>query len=238
MRVRKREHCRNFSPEDSLCDKYVCAPAFEAKPDCTQSRLYTQAIVFLLSEIIRPISVVRVPFFFTNQNFFCAMTTKLHTLPESEEAMMRVYRIALRELGVQERSGAGEHHPRIVAYHQTTNLPQTPTGALSDETPWCASFVNWCLREAGYAGTNSARARSFLSFGMPVAPDEIRRGDIVIFSRGVHPTAGHVGFFVDWSSASASVMTVLGGNQSNRVSFARYARKDLLGIRRVKAETR
>lgn len=63
-------------------------------------------------------------------------------------------RIARGELGQREIAGAA-HNPRIVAYHQTTSLR-----ASNDETPWCASFVNWAMEKAGHKGTGSAAAIS------------------------------------------------------------------------------
>lgn len=141
--------------------------------------------------------------------------------------MQNVYHIALKELGVQERAGA-DHNPRILEYHQATSLKAT-----SDEVPWCAAFVNWCLREAGFQGTNSARARSFLAWGESVAINDIKPGDIVVFSRGNNPILGHVAFFHSWKNKRTGIMTVCGGNQSNSVSLSRYSLENLIGIRRA-----
>lgn len=33
----------------------------------------------------------------------------------------------------------------------------------AQSTPWCAAFVNWCLKEAGLPGTNSNLAKSFVN---------------------------------------------------------------------------
>jgi hypothetical protein len=38
--------------------------------------------------------------------------------------MQEAYRIALKELGVEERAGA-DHNPRILEYHQATSLKAT-----------------------------------------------------------------------------------------------------------------
>ena len=143
--------------------------------------------------------------------------------------MKTLYSIALKELGVQEHIGIA-HNPRILAYHQATSLK-----ASSDEIPWCASFVNWCLREAGFNGTHSASARSFLAWGHDVLLEEAKQGDIVIFSRersaqGSNPTFGHVGFY---AGRTATTINVLGGNQSNRVSLAAYPISKLLSVRRA-----
>ena len=138
--------------------------------------------------------------------------------------METLYSIALKELGVQEHIGIA-HNPRILEYHQATSLK-----ASSDEIPWCASFVNWCLQEAGVRGTNSASARSFLDWGHDVLLEDAKQGDIVIFSRGSNPRLGHVGFY---AGRTATTINVLGGNQSNRVSLAAYPISKLLSLRRA-----
>ena len=138
--------------------------------------------------------------------------------------MKTLYSIALKELGVQEHIGIA-HNPRILEYHQATSLK-----ASSDEIPWCASFVNWCLREAGFNGTHSASARSFLDWGKDVLLEEAKQGDIVVFSRGSNPTFGHVGFY---AGRTQTTINVLGGNQSNRVSLAAYPISKLLSLRRA-----
>ena len=67
------------------------------------------------------------------------------------------------EIGVTETPGAS-HTQRILEYHKETSL-----GASDDETPWCASFANWVLKQAGIAGTNSAAARSFMQWGKAIS---------------------------------------------------------------------
>ncbi len=134
---------------------------------------------------------------------------------------MTPYEIAKGEVGVREIPGP-EDNDRIVEYHSTTTLKAT-----DDETSWCSSFVNWCVIQAGLKGTNSAAARSWLKWGMAVShPIE---GDIVIFKRGNSPTAGHVGFFV---SEYNGAISVLGGNQSNKVGISAYKKDDVLGYRK------
>ena len=134
-------------------------------------------------------------------------------------------RLAREELGQQEIAG-GRDNPRIVEYHQATSLRAT-----DDETPWCAAFVNWCLKKAGYRGTNSAAARSFLSWGTKITKPQA--GAIVVFSRGA-PPAGHVAFYL---SHTADAVSVLGGNQGDRVSIARYDPSTILGYRWPPATT-
>lgn len=131
---------------------------------------------------------------------------------------------AERELGVQEIKG-DHHNPRILAYHAATSL-----AASDDETPWCASFVNWCLEVTGEHGTRSATARSFLTWGQAVEPSAALPGDVAVFKRGSSPWQGHVGFFVGWDGDD---ICLLGGNQNDMVSITRYPSTTLLGLRRA-----
>jgi uncharacterized protein (TIGR02594 family) len=135
-----------------------------------------------------------------------------------------VFDIAMKELGTAEIFG-DTHNSRIVEYHAATSLRAT-----SDEIAWCASFVNWCLKKASINGTNSARARSFLTWGVAVSLEEAERGDIVVLSRGTNPLFGHVGFFAGQEGKS---VLVLGGNQSNKVSLSPYPLHRILSIRRA-----
>jgi uncharacterized protein (TIGR02594 family) len=119
------------------------------------------------------------------------------------------------KLGVREQPGRADN-PRIVMYHQTTC-----GGAAHDETPWCSSFVNYCVRKAGLQGTDDKWALSWheRGFGQDVTADP-KEGDIVVFRR-FSPTGsgGHVGFFV---GQHGDKMQILGGNQDNAVSIAPF----------------
>ncbi|WP_433910756.1 TIGR02594 family protein [Sphingomonas yabuuchiae] len=131
-------------------------------------------------------------------------------------------RVALAEKGVSEVAGRA-HNPRIIEYHATTTL-----AAKSDEVAWCASFVNWCLEQAGIRGIRSARAADWGKFG--VALSEPRYGCIVHIyrtPRGVDGATGsssgnHVAFFV---GQTATHIQLLGGNQSNQVKVSSYPLK-------------
>jgi uncharacterized protein (TIGR02594 family) len=131
--------------------------------------------------------------------------------------------IAMGEVGVKERSGAADN-PRIVEYHRSTTLG--PQLSSQDETPWCSSFVNWCMERAGIEGTDSAMARSWLKFGKKVTSPV--PGDIVVFSRGA-PPSGHVGFFIRQSGTDVDI---LGGNQGDAVSIKEFPTARVIGYRR------
>jgi uncharacterized protein (TIGR02594 family) len=136
--------------------------------------------------------------------------------------------IAEAEKGVHEIPGIA-NEPRVLEYLSATkNLGLQE--ASKDETPWCSAFVNWCLKQAGYEGTNHALARSWLDWGQPI---EIpRRGCIVVFQRA--QIFGHVGFYLEDTEYS---IKILGGNQQNQdtllyeVSEKYFPKSDWLGYR-------
>lgn len=129
-------------------------------------------------------------------------------------------RAAAGESGTREVPGPADN-PRILEYHRQTSLQ-----ASDDSVPWCSSFTNWCMRQAGVAGTNSAAARSWLGWGQRL--DEPRNGCVVVLKRGTNPAHGHVGFYVGDGAGS---IRVLGGNQGNQVKVSQYPKSMLLGYR-------
>ena len=130
--------------------------------------------------------------------------------------------VAKAELGTREIPGP-EHNPRVIEYHATTGL-----SADDDETPWCASFVNWCIEQAGLEGTNSARARSWADWGRAI--DTPVPGCVVVLWRGSPDSRkGHVAFYV--GPGSGATIRLLGGNQGNAVSVKAYPSNRVLGYR-------
>jgi uncharacterized protein (TIGR02594 family) len=131
--------------------------------------------------------------------------------------------IAAAEEGVKETPGI-KATPQILEYigtmpylgqvlHDTQLVPMSTT----DETAWCACFVNWCLIRAGQRHHASAMAREWLDYGIPL--DARRPGAIcVIFNKDLPATTSargwHVGF---WVADGSTGPVLLGGNQSNRV---------------------
>lgn len=141
--------------------------------------------------------------------------------------------VAYQEMrrGVREVPG-GLHNDRILEYHASTTLKAT-----TDEVPWCAAFVGWCLEEAEVRSTRSASARSYLAWGVPVSAVHIPVGAVVVIKRGgpnqpgpeVVAAQGHVGFF--WGHGTPGHIVLLGGNQSNEVGLATYPVSRMLGVR-------
>ena len=145
----------------------------------------------------------------------------LARVPQPKRSEFPWYAVARAEIGVREVTGSGDN-PRIVEYLQSTTLDAPD--ASQDETPWCSAFANWCVERAGYAGTDSAWARSWLQWGVPT--DKPREGCIVVLERG--EGSGHVGFYV---SSTPTEIRLLGGNQSDMVRESSYPRERLMGYR-------
>ena len=133
--------------------------------------------------------------------------------------------IARSYLGTKELKGSADN-PKIMEMYRTVGHHWVE----HDEVAWCAAFVGHCLEKVGIASTRKLNARSYLTWGEKVAGlEQAKEGDIVVFTRGTSAATGHVAFFL---KATGSQVEVLGGNQSDRVTVARYAKSRLLGIRR------
>jgi uncharacterized protein (TIGR02594 family) len=131
---------------------------------------------------------------------------------------------AEKYLGTAEIPGA-KHNPTIIGFWHSANLP-----FKDDETPWCAGFANAMLEDSGVPGTNSGMARSFLTWGVKLS--EPVRGCIVVLKRPPNPASGHVAFFDKFVVQNGvRYVRVLGGNQSNKVSYALFKVLDVLGYR-------
>ncbi len=124
---------------------------------------------------------------------------------------------SLKEIG--EHAGSNDN-PMIVEMYALCGHGEVK----DDEVPWCAAFVGACLSLAGYRNTGSLLARSYLNYGRKIEPPQ--EGCIAVFSRGDDPAEGHVGFYVGETKNNISI---LGGNQSDRVSVADRPRSRLLG---------
>ncbi|MDX2288545.1 MAG: TIGR02594 family protein [Hyphomicrobiaceae bacterium] len=128
---------------------------------------------------------------------------------------------AWRELGQSERAGKAAN-ARIAAFFNEAGHP----GVKSDEVAWCAAFAGACLERAGLRSSRSLLARSYLDWGRQLEAERI--GAVAVLRRGTDPAFGHVGFLVGWT---ADGLWLLGGNQMNAVSVARYERSRLVGLR-------
>ena len=144
----------------------------------------------------------------------------------------KVVEFASEYLGIKEVKGKS-HNPTIVGIINIAcnelNLPISL--ANTDETAWCSLFAIYVALNAVKARDISryklllknqninATARSWekLDTGLNIA--NAKFGDIVVFRKANSTWRGHVGFYC---SHDKDNVIVLGGNQSNSVSYSKY----------------
>jgi len=140
----------------------------------------------------------------------------------------------MRYVGISELSGK-KNHPLISWWISLCNFDLE----AADEIPWCSAFVNGMAWDLRLPRSNSLAARSWLEVGKVMSPSLAMIGfDVVILKRGLDPqfgpeiinAPGHVGIFAGMNGNSVSV---LGGNQSNKVSVQLYPVARVLGVRRL-----
>jgi uncharacterized protein (TIGR02594 family) len=121
-------------------------------------------------------------------------------------------------------------NPRIMEYFKVGSswfLAQAKAGG--DEVDWCAAFVNFCLETAGYTGTRHPGARSFYWQNKHfIRLQDAQPGCIAVFRDRPFDDpkwdtgSGHVGFVI---GATATTVTLLGGNQANTVREQTFQRE-------------
>jgi len=143
-------------------------------------------------------------------------------MKDETQTALTPYEWAKKEwlLGIKEISGK-DHNPRIVWYHSFTTLRAT-----DDETPWCSSFMCAAAESTGFKSTRSAAAKSWLTYGEEGNGDV---GEMVVFKRGA---GHHVAFVNKTFKQGDKFISVLGGNQSDSVSVAKYKTDNLLAFRK------
>ena len=121
-------------------------------------------------------------------------------------------KVAAGEIGTREIPAHSNTGPRVREYQQATWLPGT-------NWPWCAAFVCWCYRQAGYQlPDRSARAWDLVDravrngWGEQVPVARAKPGDIVAFRTG----SGHVALFKAYN-AKTNTVTTLDGNAGDEV---------------------
>ena len=134
--------------------------------------------------------------------------------------------IARSYLGTKELKGSADN-PKIMEMYRTVGHDWVE----HDEVAWCAAFVGHCLEKAGLRVHAQAQCALLPHLGRegrgPRAGEGRRR-------RRVHARRQRCDRAMSPSSSRqrASQIEVLGGNQSDGVTIARYAKSRLLGIRR------
>ncbi len=145
--------------------------------------------------------------------------------------------MAARYIGTRELPG-GRHNPLVVGM-----LKMFASWIDDDETAWCGAFAGFVAFSMGFKVPgpdkwSPVRARYWLTAGEPVALSSATGNCVVVFKRGsgnqpgpeVLNATGHVAIY---ESHDDKYVTVIGGNQRNRVSGGKYPRKNVLGVRRL-----
>ncbi len=122
--------------------------------------------------------------------------------------------IANREIGIHESTSG--NNARILQYLASVGL------SGPDETSWCAAFVNWCLRNAGFPSANTGRAASWAQWGRSVSPSY---GAITVLKPLAAGASGHVGFL---HAIVGDQIWLLSGNSDNQVRLSSYHRDKLI----------
>jgi len=129
-------------------------------------------------------------------------------------------------------------------------------GLSATENAWCAAFVHYILTELGAdtitsdGGYDAQRARKYVNYGSPVENfKDAKEGDIVIWDwprnelgevdyvNGKQDGVGdHVSFHAGTritDQANPNMISVVGGNQGNKVTLMTRPKKYVLGIRKI-----
>lgn len=115
-------------------------------------------------------------------------------------------------------------NPEVQALFADAGFPH-----IKDTTgvAWCAAFCGAHLARAGHASGKTLAARGFEDYGVKL--DKPRLGCIVVMWRGSPKSwTGHVGFYV---KEDATHVYVLGGNQSDAVTVAKFPKSRVLCYR-------
>lgn len=133
-----------------------------------------------------------------------------------------IIKLATTQLGVAE--SANYENPAILKYFDAFTLNKS---LVTQKTSWCSIYLNWIMWQLGLSRSRNITARSWLQCGIDVKHASM--GDIAIFWReSPNSWTGHVGIYF---SETDEQILILGGNQSDKVSFKWMKKTRLLGYR-------
>lgn len=132
------------------------------------------------------------------------------------------YAAALKLRGTHEGTKK-KPNPLVQAMFADCGFPQFKD---TTATPWCAAFTWSLMKRAGHVVPNSLMARSGANWGEPCEP---KLGCLVVMWRGSPTSAsGHIGFY---AGENDTHVFVLGGNQSDAVTVAKFPKSRVLAYR-------
>lgn len=136
---------------------------------------------------------------------------------------------AMKYLGLKEIPGK-ESNAIILGMAKELGISNLYT---NDDIAWCALFMAYickkCDKPIPFTGWDFLRAKSFAKWGNSVKKDDAMLGDVLVFTRR---GGGHVGLYI---AETKNTFVVLGGNQSNSVSFTEISKDRLSNVRRFYA---
>lgn len=138
---------------------------------------------------------------------------------------------AWKEIGQAEIPGI-RNNPRIIFYHSFCTLR-----AALETVSWCSAFM--CFIFGLKFSTKSAAARSWIDwrYGIPLDIEAIiPRGALLVFRSAKGPGFGHTAFYL--ADAGTDHYWVLGGNQGDAVSIAKWPKADLIAALWPKGDVR
>ena len=140
----------------------------------------------------------------------------------------KLLQLAEKEIGIKEIKGKREN-PRIRTYHKHSTIENDKE--MSENVPWCSSFICFLVERAGLQSTDNKMARSWERMDFKKTTKHPLPGDIVTFWRKSKRSGfGHVGMYL---KRTKNYVYILGGNQSDAVNIKRFSRAKMTGIWRV-----
>lgn len=134
--------------------------------------------------------------------------------------------VAGKEFGVEQYKN-DKSNPEILKYFQASGCGKV----RSDETNWCAAFMNYCAMQNGLDYPKSLVARNWLNKGVKV--NDPTPGDIIVLWRGKkNGWQGHVAFYMG-KDENTGVVYCYGGNQDGKVCVRPYPEEQVLAYRRL-----
>ena len=137
------------------------------------------------------------------------------------------------KLGIQEAPGSA-NNPAVIAMFKAAGHDEITT----DSTPWCSVTLCAAAKEAGLPippVNINMTARSWLTMGITVAPDDVQAGDVAVWPRGSSKWEGHVNVV---EKVDGDFVSCIGGNQKGPkgdavTRSARRHKSEAAGFRRL-----
>lgn len=130
---------------------------------------------------------------------------------------------ALKDYGIKETPGSA-NNPIIMKWAKDLGI----SWYTQDSIPWCGLVMGAWAAHADYPYDKNKllQAVSWANWGTKIAKDKAMLGDVLTFTR---TGGGHVGLYIGEDKDS---FCVLGGNQSDAVTFTWIAKSRLNSVSR------